>query len=278
MTDTTNGCTGGLAPQRRFVQASTVRLSYLEWGTAGPPLLLLHGITSSARTMWRVAPALVERGYHVYALDMPGHGESDETDDHRIESIAALVSAAVRALDIQGAVLIGHSWGGATALALAASPVSPPLARVVLVDPAMSMSLNRGTDALPNFLSGLGQPPEQTLPAVRAANPSWHPCDYFWKGEALQQCRPAAVRGLFLGSGEWDLIGRLSHVHVPLLLLVADPQRTIIPPEAIPLIKWALRPGLGQLVGVPGTDHNMLRGGFDATMPIILEWLGEPGR
>ena len=67
-----------------------------------------------------------------------------------------------------------------------------------------SASEGTGTRAarLPNYSAGLGDPPEVTLPTVRANNPDWHEHDFFWKGEALQQCRAAAVRGLFVGSGE----------------------------------------------------------------------------
>src|SRR5262245_50504721 len=201
MTNSTpTDCFAGLKPSRGYLQAGTTRLAYLDWGGQGAPLLLLHGITSSARSWWRVAPALAAQGYHVYALDLPGHGESAETSDHRIANIAALVGAAIRAIGLDRPTLIGHSWGGATALALAGDDRSL-LARVALVDPALRMSRVTAEERLPFFLQGVGDPPEVALPAVRAANPDWHECDFLWKGEAFQQCRAAAVRGLFLESG-----------------------------------------------------------------------------
>jgi pimeloyl-ACP methyl ester carboxylesterase len=269
-------CFGGLAPRRDQVQAGTTRLSFLEWGTSGAPLLLLHGITSSARSFWRVAPALAAQGYHVFALDMPGHGQSEETDDHRIDHIAVLVDAALRALALDRPALVGHSWGGATALVLA-SAIRPALARVVLIDPALRMDPARGAEALPRFLNGVGMPPEATLDEVRAANPDWHECDVLWKGEAFQQCRAEAVRGLFINSDTWDLTRRPAQVDMPLLLLVADPQHTVIAPQDLAAAEQALRPGLGRLVTVPGTNHNMLRGGYDVVMPMLIEWLGSPG-
>jgi pimeloyl-ACP methyl ester carboxylesterase len=45
-------------------------------GAAAPLALLIHGVTSSSRTWWRVAPVLVRRGYRVLAVDLRGHGES----------------------------------------------------------------------------------------------------------------------------------------------------------------------------------------------------------
>jgi pimeloyl-ACP methyl ester carboxylesterase len=269
--DTTN-CSADLAPRAGSVHVERTRITYLEWGESGVPLLLLHGITSSARTWWRVAPALVSAGYHVYALDMPGHGESDETDDHRIDSIAALVGAAARHVIHEPFVLIGHSWGGATALAVTSnSEMSALLNRVVLVDPSLRMSPVWGAERAPGFLVGVGQPPEETLPMVRSNNPGWHECDVAWKGVALQQCRAAVVRGFFTQSGDWDLTARLGHVNIPLLVLVAE--QTVIAPEVLSLAEQTLRPNLGELRRIPGTDHNMLRGGYDVVMPILIDWL-----
>jgi pimeloyl-ACP methyl ester carboxylesterase len=240
-------------------------------------MLLLHGITSSAASWWQVAPALARQGYHVFAFDMPGHGLSDTTDDHRIDAIAATVAAAARARSLDNPVVIGHSWGGATTLALATATAQRlPIARAALIDPAMRMNGEWGTEALPRYLDGVGQPPEQTLPTVRANNPDWHECDVFWKGESLAQCRDTAVRGFFTQSGDWNFAPRLAEVEVPLLLLVADPQYTVIPPEIQAEAEAALRPGLGTMHTITGTTHSMQRGnGFGPTMEAISNWLAQ---
>src|SRR5215218_6103560 len=115
MTTTEVGCVAGLEPSRGSIDAGGINLSYLEWGQGGAPLLLLHGITSSARGWWRVAPELVALGYHVYALDMPGHGESQLGDTHQIDQIAARVGAVAEALQLAKPTVIGHSWCGAVA-------------------------------------------------------------------------------------------------------------------------------------------------------------------
>lgn len=271
-------CSAGLPPRRAAVRIGPTRLSYLEWGAEGRALLLLHGITSSARGWWRVAPALAARGYRVYALDMPGHGESDEVDDYRVEALAELVGAAMRAIGLASATMIGHSWGGATALALASSAGGRGLVeRVALEDPALQMGLPRAAQVLPGFLEGVGDPPERTLPWLRERNPDWYECDFLWKAEALVQCRAAAVRAVFVGGEGWNLPAGVGAVDVPLLLLAADPRYTVILPEAQAIATRSLRPGLGRMLTIPGTTHNMHRGpaGFEATLAALGAWLAE---
>jgi pimeloyl-ACP methyl ester carboxylesterase len=263
-------CGAGLAPTRKQIRAGDVTFSYLEWGENGAPLLLLHGITSSARGWWRVAPALVALGYHVYALDMPGHGQSQLIDAHRIDQIARHIGQVLDALQLVEPVAIGHSWGGAVALELAASIA---VARVALVDPLLALSSEKGALRLATYLEGVGMPPEVTLPAIRAANPDWHPCDFVWKGEALQQCRADAVRGLFIGSGDWDLTPLFGRIEVPLLLLLADPQYSVIAPATLSAVEAALRPEIGEVTRIAGTNHNMFRGGFAPFMRVLLRWL-----
>jgi pimeloyl-ACP methyl ester carboxylesterase len=244
--------------------------SYLEWGDSGAPLILLHGITSSARGWWRVAPELAALGYHVYALDMPGHGQSDLDDSHRIDHIAGRIAEVANALQLVKPIVLGHSWGGAVALELAASI---EVARVVLIDPLLALTSERGALRLPTYLEGLGRPPEETLPPIRAANPDWHACDFIWKGQALQQCRTDAVRGLFIGSGDWDLTPLFGRIEAPTLLLLADEAYSVIAPATLAAVEAALRPDQGEITRVTGTNHNMFRGGFVPFMRVLLPWL-----
>jgi hypothetical protein len=65
-------------------------------------------------------------------------------------------------------------------------------------------------------------------------------------------------------------------VDIPLLLLVADPRYTAIAPDDLIIAEQSLRPGLGRLITIPGTTHNMLRGdGYAPTMEALMEWLAE---
>lgn len=261
--------------RRGYLELGGTRLSYLDWAGAGPPALLLHGITSSAATLWRAAPALAAAGRRVIALDMPGHGESAVSPAHTIDAIAGLAGDAIGALGLREVGLIGHSWGGATALALASGEhaARAALASVVLVDPLLALGRERGERLLPDYAAGVGQPAAELLPDLRARNPDWHPCDVGWKAAALEQCRRAQVEGLFRPAADWSLLDRLPQVAAPLLLLVADPAYSIIPADALATVREQLPPG-GRVVVVPGVTHNMLRGaGYQPTIGLIQSWL-----
>jgi pimeloyl-ACP methyl ester carboxylesterase len=267
-----------IGAERGSVRAGGTRLSYLDWGGAGRPALLLHGITSSAAAMWQVGPELRAWGYRPIALDMPGHGESDLSDGHAIDTIAGLAGAVIEALGLRDVLLVGHSWGGATALALAGGehPARAALARVVLVDPAVAMSAAWGESRVPAYLEGVGEPAERAVERVRANNPGWLDADIHWKALALEQCRAEQVRGFFTPSEDWTLVPRVGRVDAPLLVLVADAAHTVIAPKRLAELRAAVAPGRGAVVHVPGTNHNMLRGpGYAPTMAALRAWLAE---
>src|SRR5437764_2987587 len=122
------------------------RFHYVSWGaerTELPSVLLLHGITSSVQSWVRVGPELADR-YRVYALDMRGHGESIKPSRgaYSLRHTADDAVALIETLGLERPVLIGHSWGGATAIVLASGAGSqqpvPTLSHLILEDPAHS--------------------------------------------------------------------------------------------------------------------------------------------
>jgi pimeloyl-ACP methyl ester carboxylesterase len=261
-------------PRRGGVQVGGTRLSYLQWGGEGRDALLLHGITSNAPTWWRVAPRLAGLGFRVTAFDMPGHGQSGETADHRIESVARLISEAAQQLRMDRMLVIGHSWGGAVALAMTAGP-SARVERLVLIDPALNLTAEVGKTRVPTFTKGIGSSVDALAAAFAQANPDWRAEDVHWKAEAMQQCRAEAVIGFFTKSGDWDLTAQLAEVRVPLLLLVADPSATIIDAKTRSAAQEHLRAGSARMLIVPNTTHNMYRGaGYEPTLALITDWLG----
>jgi len=86
---------------------------------AGPVVVLLHGQPGSAAS-W--APVLVELRDHarLIALDRPGY-RATGGPALGFAANAAVVVEVLDALDVESAVVVGHSWGGGVAIALAAA-------------------------------------------------------------------------------------------------------------------------------------------------------------
>ncbi len=119
--------------QERRVALERLSLHYRQWGTQGPPVVLLHGLASSCRTWDLLAPYLASR-FKVVAPDQRGHGLSDKPDaGYGFEEVAKDLAQFISALDLERPLLVGHSWGGNVAVHFAA--LYPQVPRgLVLVD------------------------------------------------------------------------------------------------------------------------------------------------
>jgi pimeloyl-ACP methyl ester carboxylesterase len=109
------------APRSHCITVSGVNLHYLEWGLrTNPPLLLLHGGSAHAHWWDHIATDLA-REYHVFALDLRGHGDSAwiTPPTYEIADYVADLEAVIPTLDLSPLVLIGHSLGGFIALTYA---------------------------------------------------------------------------------------------------------------------------------------------------------------
>jgi pimeloyl-ACP methyl ester carboxylesterase len=107
-----------LEPVSHFFNSHRLRLQFWDWGSEGKPaLLLVHGALDHARNWDWVARDLC-RDYHVYAMDLRGHGNSawapgaTYTVAEHVLDLSALADI-VQAFPIY---VIGHSLGGVIAL------------------------------------------------------------------------------------------------------------------------------------------------------------------
>ncbi|MEL6062693.1 MULTISPECIES: alpha/beta fold hydrolase [unclassified Methylobacterium] len=104
---------------RRIVRLSDERtIGYAETGS-GPDLVAIHGTLMCLEDLWLgPVPALAEH-FRVVAVDRPGHGFSLRPRGRGADlwDQAACIRAAVRQLGLRRPVILGHSFGGAVALA-----------------------------------------------------------------------------------------------------------------------------------------------------------------
>ena len=106
---------------------------YKDWGT-GQPLFFHHGWPLSSDDWDGQMMFFLKQGYRVIAHDRRGHGRSSQASGgHDMDTYAADVAAVTEALDLKGAVHIGHSTGGGEAIHYAAGPGKARVAKVVLI-------------------------------------------------------------------------------------------------------------------------------------------------
>uniref|UniRef100_A0A4X2JZH6 sn-1-specific diacylglycerol lipase ABHD11 n=1 Tax=Vombatus ursinus TaxID=29139 RepID=A0A4X2JZH6_VOMUR len=102
--------------------ADPVPLSYrlLDGQDTLPPVVFLHGLFSNKNIFQAEAEALAQQtGRKVLTVDARNHGESPHSPDCSYEATSADLQALLSKLGLSPCVLIGHSMGGKTAMALA---------------------------------------------------------------------------------------------------------------------------------------------------------------
>jgi pimeloyl-ACP methyl ester carboxylesterase len=112
----------GLLPDDTEIHAVTMsdgaELRVLARG-AGRPVVLLHGITLSADIWYRQLAGLPAAGFRVVAPDLRGHGTSTiGTGGLVLDRVADDVAELLDHLDLDDAIVVGHSMGGMIALRL----------------------------------------------------------------------------------------------------------------------------------------------------------------
>ncbi len=116
-----------------YVEASGLRFHLYEWGGAGRPVVLLHGLASNARVWDFVAPLLAERA-RVVAIDQRGHGLSSGSETgYGFDQTTTDLAGVVEALGLVRPVIAGHSWGASVAVEFAARHPDAA-AGIILVD------------------------------------------------------------------------------------------------------------------------------------------------
>jgi pimeloyl-ACP methyl ester carboxylesterase len=220
--------------------------------------VLIHGLSGYSATWNRVAPELAERGYHVLAPDLRGHGESPRGS----YSIEAWTGDLVENLPGAPELVVGHSMGGALLLA-AAARLKPAYA--VYEDPAWGLPVD-AEKSIAEFEARK----HLTVEDIARANPRW-------PAEVLQSRHQ--------GLGMWDektaraFIGREQDLTPsegpggPSLVVLAEGSPYVPEPAAARLRSngWAVET-------IPGTGHHVHIDDRPGFLSSILDWLAGSGR
>lgn len=268
--------------QSHFVDLPGGRFHYLSWGAEQaelPSLVLIHGITSSARSWVRVGPALADR-YRVYAPDMRGHGDSVKPPAgvYSLRQTADDVIAFMDALDLKQPVLLGHSWGGGISLVLASGAATeqpaPLLSKIILEDPAWNFGRGSAEKRAALYTQDIGRPAAELRPELIAQNPEWSEADIEAKIDALSKVSREAVISVFeQGTQMGNMLPLLSRLTAPTLLLRADPNNGSIIPDFAWDDAQKYLPSHSKARQIDEATHNIHRNKFDAFMQVINDFL-----
>lgn len=101
-----------------------IHTHWLQGGQGGQkqPILFLHGWGSDSNVLWPLASALVEADFQVFALDLPGFGETAPPNEAwSVGDYAEFVTEFLNRQELTRLHLVGHSFGGSVAMVLAAT-------------------------------------------------------------------------------------------------------------------------------------------------------------
>lgn len=111
-----------------------------EWGAGEKTAFLIHGLAASSSTWETIATHLADSGYHVYAPDLTGHGDSPRCHEYSLDAWVEDIAHFARSNNLHPQLIMGHSMGG-----LISSRLQPLLTpeKTILLDPVFHLPQSR---------------------------------------------------------------------------------------------------------------------------------------
>ena len=265
------------------IAAGDVEIAVTEFPNPGrPPVVLLHGIGSRGQSWWPVIDPLAAR-FHLYQLDLRGHGASGKPSaGYLMEHYAADLNAALDTLDLQGdeTRVMGHSLGGLVALYWASERPSRAAALVV-EDPSLRVPPDI-VEAFDGWQQLAALTPAQAAAWYRQEYPDWSDADCLRRAETITSTAPGVFAELraeaqaALATGTTDRMPILSGVQIPTLLLYGNVElgSMVAPADAERFVQTIPR---GRAIQVPGAGHNLHRDASDAFLEAVIPFLDGEG-
>ena len=264
------------------INTGEVEIGYSVGPENGPPLLMLHGVTSRRDTFLRVLDSLTQN-FRVITMDQRGHGYSGHApgkytrDDH-----AGDIKYVIEHVCKEAPVVWGHSMGGGNAVALGGK--EPQLYRALMLeDPGIitgkrpkqfseSPTLKQFRTFLELLDAGLSA--EEMAPKLQELSPNQP--EYFaqWKAECLLQMDAEILRNVVDGKsrGGGDPAESLANISCPVLIAQADPDaggilsddymESVVPKRENFTVKK-----------ITGAGHDINREFPELILPVVLPWL-----
>lgn len=125
-------------PEGQIIEVDGRKVHVVIKGESGPDLVLIHGLSGNTRDFTMSLADRLSSSYRVLVMDRPGMGYSDVLpSDNSIVEQARVLKKAAGALGAHLPIVVGHSYGGAVALAWAVRFPNRLAALVTLSSPAL---------------------------------------------------------------------------------------------------------------------------------------------
>jgi N-formylmaleamate deformylase len=265
------------AARERSIEAAGVPLTVTEFPNPGKPeVVLLHGIGSRGSSWWPVIDPLADH-FHLYQLDLRGHGASGRpARGYVIEDYVADLEAVLDALQLDEPRIMGHSLGGLITL-FWASEHPTRAAALVLEDPP----LHTAPEALGLFdgwqqLAALT--PAEAAAWYRQEYPDWDDDDCVRRAEAITSTAPGVFAELraateeAVNSGTTDRTHVLANIQSPALLLCGNPELggMVDPRDAERFVEILPH---GEVVYIGSAGHGLHRDASEAFLAAVIPFL-----
>ena len=268
--------------EMQSVTVDGVALNYVSAGS-GQPVVLLHGNPGSLHDFTLSLFERLAESYHVFAFDRPGHGHSERADAHdtTVEVQAEMIHDALRKLSIKKPVLVGHSWGGSLALAVAVAHPDD-LTGIVLLAPAAYPSVSVEPWSLLPHVPLLGPLAVKAFAPVIGRNvvkgslkEAYAPQDVhdeYADHMTAMWLRPDRIRAWAhdertLRGSLQVLSQRYAEIKLPVAIVTGDADRVVDPKDhAFPLHETIKH---SELIVLPNTGHQLPQTQPDAIVAAI---------
>ena len=212
------------------LQLDDRHINYAEGPQNGPPMLLIHGISGRWED-WDPVLRFFTPDWHVYAVDLRGHGKSSWVNNaYQWRQYALDQVEFIEQVIDEPAFVIGHSLGGATAVGLNALR-SDLVRAAVYEDPPLFVHQrwegNQFRISFTATLEVLDTNPDfaTVLAHVKEANPEYDDARCRDRAEKLMAMDPDVFRTTLSGRARtnWRSEDLLEQAQAPGLLLQAEP-------------------------------------------------------
>ena len=253
------------------IQINDLTIHYESTGD-GSPLVLLPGLLGTIESNWRRFVPALAKYYHIVAVDLRGHGRTDNpapsgkagTGELHIDQLADDLNSLLDTLDIETASVIGYSLGGS--VGLIAGLKRPGRIRALVMhatkffwdDTSVSAMV---ADLNPNILVEKTPRYAQFLQKSHATIYG----DKYW-----QVLLNTAIRFIKTMPEQGPSIEQAAQADFPILVSVGDRDQLIPLDEAIRLVRALPK---GELLVLPATPHPFQHVRLESFLPVLLDFL-----